>query len=292
MDYYKILEINRNSSQEDIKKSYRKLAMKWHPDKNKKNKEFAEEKFKNISEAYSVLSDPDKRIIYDKYGRDGLKSNRSQADVNVDPMYVFRTFFSNNGFPKNKNFDSRFNSDWINQNDKPKSPTIFYDLNCNLYDLYYGCKKKIQLEKNKNSVLNKNEIEIDIKKGWKQGTKITFDNLQCRPNMSPGDITFIVKEIKLSNWRRNNDDLIYTYNLDLDKARKGFTFKLNHINGKNLDIVVFPMESSKEYKLLENLGMPIKETGNFGNLIVDFDISLLSNEKNNLPMPSINRSFS
>jgi DnaJ-class molecular chaperone len=73
--YYELLQINSNSSQNDIKKAYRKLAMKWHPDKNKDNKELAEEKFKEISEAFQVLSDPQKKKIYDKYGKDGLEQN-------------------------------------------------------------------------------------------------------------------------------------------------------------------------------------------------------------------------
>jgi len=60
-DFYKILGVERNASVEDIKKAYRKLALKWHPDRNLKNKEKAEEKFKEIGEAYSVLSDPKKK---------------------------------------------------------------------------------------------------------------------------------------------------------------------------------------------------------------------------------------
>ncbi|XP_041102819.1 dnaJ homolog subfamily B member 6-like isoform X3 [Polyodon spathula] len=72
MDYYQTLGVQRNASQEDIKKSYRKLALKWHPDKNPDNKEDAERKFKELSEAYEVLSDANKRDIYDRYGKEGL----------------------------------------------------------------------------------------------------------------------------------------------------------------------------------------------------------------------------
>ncbi|KAE9447625.1 hypothetical protein C3L33_20461, partial [Rhododendron williamsianum] len=72
-DYYKILQVDRNSSDDDLKKAYRKLAMKWHPDKNPNNKSQSEAKFKQISEAYDVLSDPQKRAIYDQYGEEGLK---------------------------------------------------------------------------------------------------------------------------------------------------------------------------------------------------------------------------
>ncbi|KAE8717387.1 DnaJ-like protein subfamily B member 6-A [Hibiscus syriacus] len=73
VDYYKILQVDRNAKDEDLKKAYRKLAMKWHPDKNPNNKKEAEAKFKQISEAYDVLSDPQKRAVYDQYGEEGLK---------------------------------------------------------------------------------------------------------------------------------------------------------------------------------------------------------------------------
>ncbi|KAK1174004.1 hypothetical protein AOXY_G4263 [Acipenser oxyrinchus oxyrinchus] len=72
MDYYQTLGVQRNASQEDIKKSYRKLALKWHPDKNPDNKDDAERKFKELSEAYEVLSDANKRDVYDRYGKEGL----------------------------------------------------------------------------------------------------------------------------------------------------------------------------------------------------------------------------
>ncbi|KAK6133699.1 hypothetical protein DH2020_032609 [Rehmannia glutinosa] len=74
VDYYNILKVSRNATEEDVKKSYKRLAMKWHPDKNAVNTEQAEAKFKQISEAYDVLSHPEKRQIYDLYGEEGLKS--------------------------------------------------------------------------------------------------------------------------------------------------------------------------------------------------------------------------
>ncbi|XP_030630185.1 dnaJ homolog subfamily B member 6a isoform X2 [Chanos chanos] len=71
-EYYQILGVQKNATQDDIKKAYRKLALRWHPDKNPDNKEEAERKFKEISEAYEVLSDANKRHVYDRYGKEGL----------------------------------------------------------------------------------------------------------------------------------------------------------------------------------------------------------------------------
>ena len=73
-DYYKTLDISRDADEDAIKKAYRKLALKWHPDRNQNNKELADKKFKEISEAYEVLSDKNKKTIYDQYGEDGLKA--------------------------------------------------------------------------------------------------------------------------------------------------------------------------------------------------------------------------
>ena len=69
-DYYKILEVDKNIDEKDLKKAYKKLSLKWHPDKNPDNKDDAEKKFKEISEAYSILSDKNKRELYDKYGKE------------------------------------------------------------------------------------------------------------------------------------------------------------------------------------------------------------------------------
>lgn len=76
MDYYNVLKVHRNASDEDLKKAYKRLAMSWHPDKNRDKKIEAENKFKLISEAYDILSDPQKRQIYDLYGEEILKSGQ------------------------------------------------------------------------------------------------------------------------------------------------------------------------------------------------------------------------
>ena len=72
-DYYKVLGVSRDATDAQLKKAYRKLALKWHPDKNQDNREAASEKFKEIGEAYAVLSDKKKRAVYDQYGAEGLK---------------------------------------------------------------------------------------------------------------------------------------------------------------------------------------------------------------------------
>eukprot|EP00066_Takifugu_rubripes_P019872 XP_011609138.1 PREDICTED: dnaJ homolog subfamily B member 2 isoform X2 [Takifugu rubripes] len=104
VDYYNVLGVSKTASQEDIKKAYRKLALKWHPDKNPDNKEEAEKKFKGVAEAYEVLSDKSKREAYDRYGSDILRNaGSSSSEFSSDlpeftftfrsPDEVFRDFF-------------------------------------------------------------------------------------------------------------------------------------------------------------------------------------------------------
>ncbi|XP_076300475.1 dnaJ homolog subfamily B member 6 isoform X3 [Lasioglossum baleicum] len=111
VDYYKILEVQRTASSGDIKKAYRKLALKWHPDKNPENLEEANKRFKEISEAYEVLIDEKKRRVYDQYGKEGLQmpggKRRHEDDFDThftntfvfrDPEEVFREFFGGTAF--------------------------------------------------------------------------------------------------------------------------------------------------------------------------------------------------
>ncbi|MDO5853207.1 MAG: DnaJ domain-containing protein, partial [Thermoplasmata archaeon] len=77
-DYYEVLGVAKDASQDDIKKAYRQLAKKYHPDVSTEEKEVAEAKFKEISEAYEILSDPEKRKLYDQYGHEGVKNSFGQ----------------------------------------------------------------------------------------------------------------------------------------------------------------------------------------------------------------------
>ena len=114
-DYYKILEIDKNSSPEEIRKAYKKLVLKYHPDKNPENMEESEKKFKEIYEAYSVLSNPSKKSDYDSFGRTNFQSFDY---TNIDPFSFFNDYFKDN---EEFNEDIRginFNN---NNEDEPKN---------------------------------------------------------------------------------------------------------------------------------------------------------------------------
>ncbi|WP_185873365.1 DnaJ C-terminal domain-containing protein [Blattabacterium cuenoti] len=110
-DYYKVLGVSRNASSEEIKKAYRKLAIKYHPDKNLDNKKVAEEKFKEAAEAYEILGNEEKRNRYDKFGHSGIKGSYGASSGGMNMEDIFTNFgdifadafgdgFSNFGFGK------------------------------------------------------------------------------------------------------------------------------------------------------------------------------------------------
>lgn len=148
-EYYQILNINKNSTETEIKKSYRKLAMKYHPDKNQGNKD-AENQFKKISEAYEVISDPEKRKIYDNYGKEGLDMNNMGGGPNINPMDIFQNFFGGSSF---------------NTAPQKSMEPIVKEVYFSLQELYTGTEKKIEIEKEiivdkKGNINYKDSIEI------------------------------------------------------------------------------------------------------------------------------------
>jgi len=167
-DLYKILGLDKKASQNDIKKAYRKLAMKYHPDKNPENKETAANKFKEISEAYEILSDETKKRQYDQYGNTSFMNNGgAQHFTHTDPREIFRQFFGTNSpfgnmsshgngikfFTRTSRSTSTNRSPFTNSNDffsmnqglkpplYPHNPTL---LKTNTYVRIHGLKSKPQ----------------------------------------------------------------------------------------------------------------------------------------------------
>ena len=148
MDYYEQLGVAKNASADDIKKAYRKLAIKYHPDKNPGNKE-AEEKFKEISAAYEVLSDPDKRARYDQFGHEAYTSSGSGAGGGgANAQDIFNAFFGGGGFGGGGgfSFEDLFGG---GRRSNPNAPVpgddLRYDLTIDFEDAMYGAEKEIQV---------------------------------------------------------------------------------------------------------------------------------------------------
>ncbi|KAI3731495.1 hypothetical protein L1987_62683 [Smallanthus sonchifolius] len=303
VDYYNILKVNRTVSDEDLKKAYKKLAMKWHPDKNiaSTDDKVAESKFKQISEAYYVLSDPKKRQIYDLYGEEGLKSGvydessptfsattKSSSRFRFDPRdadEIFAEFFY--GSDGGGGGRRKGNSDGVLKNSNLKSvkkaETVENKLSCSLEELYKGSKRKMQISRivlddsGKPGTLEE-ILTIHIKPGWKKGTKITFpEKGNQEPGAAAGDLIFVVDEKPHDTFKRDGNDLVFTKRITLLEALTGKTIKVITLDGRNLVIPISDVIKPGHEEVIQNEGMPIsKEPGKKGNLRIKIDIKFPS----------------
>ena len=139
-DYYEVLNVSKDAPKADIKKAYRKLALKYHPDRNKAPE--AESRFKEISEAYAVLSDEEKRSQYDRFGHAGINGRYSAEDMygGVD----FESIFRNAGFGFGNIFDILFGRGGGQRNSR-RGADLRYDLTLTLEDIAFGLKKEVDI---------------------------------------------------------------------------------------------------------------------------------------------------
>ncbi|XAR70917.1 hypothetical protein NMG60_11027959 [Bertholletia excelsa] len=310
LDYYNILKVNRNATDEDLKKSYRRLAMKWHPDKNPTNKAEAEAKFKQLSEAYEVLSDSHKRQIYDQRGEEGLKDMPPPGSSGFSDGFnprnaedIFAEFFGSSpfeytpksgvrntkfqsegggtfaGFGGNENMFRTYSCNGAGANWPKKPPPIESKLPCTLEELYNGSTRKMKISRTvvdfNGQALPESEIlTIDVKPGWKKGTKITFpDKGNVQPNQLPADLVFVIDEKPHSIFTRDSNDLMMNHTVSLAEAMGGITVNLKTLDGRSLSIPVTDIVSPGYELVVEKEGMPIaKESGNRGDLRIKFDV--------------------
>lgn len=146
-DYYETLGLDRSATAEDIKKAYRKLALKYHPDRNPGDKT-AEEKFKEVGEAYDVLSDPDKRAAYDQYGHAAfdprMRAGGGRGGGFHDPFDLFREVF---GGGSGSIFDDLFGGGQRDSNGPQRGADLRYDMEISFEEAVLGCEKEITLTK-------------------------------------------------------------------------------------------------------------------------------------------------
>jgi molecular chaperone DnaJ len=144
-DYYEVLGVDRNIGEEDLKRAYRKMAVKYHPDKNPGDHE-AEEKFKELGEAYEALSDPNKRAAYDRYGHAAFQNGMGGGGFH-DPFDLFKEVFSGGG--GGGVFEQFFGGGGggVDSSGRQRGSDLRYDLQITLEEAAKGCEKEIEIRK-------------------------------------------------------------------------------------------------------------------------------------------------
>jgi curved DNA-binding protein len=288
-DYYKTLGIDKDASDSEIKKAYRKLAMKYHPDHTKGDKT-AEEKFKKISEAYAVLSDPEKRKQYDTYGSADFQQRFSQEDIfrNFDFSDIFREFgFSggsrtaDGGFRFSFGGGSPFGGQQRQQR-SVKGSDLVYELPITLHDVANGSKKQISLQHQGRS----GTITVTIPKGMTSGKKLRLAGKgESSPYGGPaGDLFIKVKIVEDPVFKADNHDLYVYQTVKLTQALLGTQVSVPTLAGRELNLKIPPGTRHKTKMRLAGHGLPQMKGSGKGDLfvviLIDFPKQLTSEQEN------------
>ncbi|KAK6169595.1 hypothetical protein SNE40_020615 [Patella caerulea] len=295
VDYYNILSLTRSATDADIKKSYRKLSLKFHPEKNKGD-QISADRFKQVAEAYDILSDPRKRAVYDQFGEEGLKNGVPEGSGEAgawtqgytfhgNAEKVFKDFFGGDNpfqeFYDGVDGDLSMGFGGLNgRGHKKQDPAIQRDLQLALEEVFHGCTKKMKIsrrvmnEDGHTSSIRDKILTIIVKKGWKPGTRITFPKEGDQgPNNVPADIVFVVKDKPHPRFRREGINLIHTAKVPLGKALTGCTVEINTLDDRVLHIPINDIIKPGYKKVVPGEGMPVStEPSEKGDLIIDFDI--------------------
>ena len=288
MDYYKTLGVSKESSSTDIKKAYRKLALKFHPDKNKGDKG-AEAKFKEISEAYAVLSDSEKKQQYDLYGSNDFRQRYSQEDIfkGFDINDILRQF---SGGRQSTSFRSAtggggspFGS-FFSQGQgggcggggchtaPEKGQDMTYQITVTLDEILNGAERTITLRKNGST----QNVSVKIPKGIEEGKKL---RLQGKGGTSgnggpPGDLFLKVEIAPDEQFAREGDDLIVSKLITFSDACFGTKIEVESIGGKKFMVKIAPGTVHDSRLRIKGFGLPAGPLGNRGDLYVKIGVKV------------------
>lgn len=279
MDYYKILGIDKRATEADIKKAYRKMARKYHPDVNPNDKT-AEQKFKEVNEANEVLSNPENRKKYDAYGENWKQGN---AYANADQQRYQRP--SGQGSSRGSNpfegagysdfFESMFGAGGASRGGrggvKFKGADLYAQLDLDIKDVYATHKRELNV--------NGKAIRITIPAGIKDEQTIKIpgyggDGLNGGPK---GDLQIQINVHNNTKFKIDNNDLHNTVEIDLYKAILGGDLIVDTFDGK-AKLKVAPETQNGTKVKLKGKGLPVyKKEGEFGDLYITYTIALPTN---------------
>jgi curved DNA-binding protein len=278
IDYYKILGVHKNASEDDIKKAYRKLARKHHPDLNPNDKE-ANKKFQQINEANEVLSDPEKRKKYDQYGKDWQHAEQfEQANQQRQQHAQNEGGYSFSGDFNDGDFSDFFSAMFGQQAETSKRKQAKFRGNDYHAELHLHLKDAYTTHRQTMTVDGKN-IRITIPAGAENGQKIKLGGFgSAGINGGPnGDlyITFVIEED--SRYNRKGNDIYINEDIDLYTALLGGERTIETLSGP-VKITVKPETQNGSRIRLKGKGFPVyKKDGEYGDLYIKWNLRLPAN---------------
>jgi curved DNA-binding protein len=288
-DYYKILDVPRTASQEEIKKAYRRLAMKYHPDRNKDDKT-AEARFKEINEAYAVLSNPEKRKQYETFGADHFGQRYSQEDIfrDFDFSSIFKEFgfggggqnifsqmFSGRNYARGRGAGSPLGFDFDGFQGRPasaKGQDLVYELSVTLEEAATGTSKLISYQDGE----GQQTISVKIPVGISTGKKLRIPgkgraSLHGGPR---GDLYVQIRVLEHPLFRREGDDLIMTREIRFSEAVSGAEVEIPTIDHKALKLKIPAGTQCNAKFRLKGYGMPNMNGGGRGDAYVQVTVGV------------------
>jgi len=288
-DYYQILGVSKNASADELKKAYRKLAMKYHPDQNKGDKQ-AEERFKKVNEAYAVLSDKEKRRQYDMFGAEGFHQRFSQEDIfrNFDFGQVFREF----GFGSEDVFGRIFGG--MGGGRRPfgrggggfysggpfgrtaqqpqKGADLVMDMHVSLKEAVFGVSKIASF--NKGGGVER--VTVKIPPGISTGKKLRIAGRGQEGAWGgpPGDLLIKILVAPHPVFDRKGDDLIISREITLTQAVLGAQIEVPTLDDKTLSLKVPPGTQSHTQMRVKGHGVSRFNKSGRGNLYVKIIVRL------------------
>lgn len=289
-DYYSILGVHRKATEEQLKKAYRKLAMKYHPDRNKGDKA-AEERFKEVNEAYAVLSDKEKRRQYDMFGAEGFQQRFSQEDIfrNFDFGQVFKDFgfgsedllgriFGGMGGGRQRAFrrgsdSSGFGGPFGRTGQQPqKGADLALDLQVSLNEAVFGGTRTVSFVRGG----REERISVTIPPGISSGKKlrIASKGQQGPWGGPPGDLLIRIQVARHPVFTRKGNDLEITREISLTDAVFGTQIEVPTLDDKKLSLKVPPGTQSHTQMRLRGHGVPLPGSAGRGDLYVKLVVHL------------------
>jgi curved DNA-binding protein len=272
-DYYKTLGVGKSASVNDIKKAYRKLAMKYHPDHTKGDKA-AEEKFKKITEAYAVLSDPEKRKQYDTFGSADFQQRYSQEDIfrNFDFSDILKEFgFGGGGSSAGGDYrfsfgGSPFGGGGGRRQRAVKGTDLVYELPVTLREVATGTSKAVTFEHQG----RRENINVRIPKGMQDGKRLRVPGKgDPSPYGGPaGDLYVKIKVLEDPVFKAENNDLTIYRTIRLTEALLGSQIAVPTLEGGELSLKIPPGTRHKTKMRLAGHGLSRMNGAGQGDLYV------------------------